>query len=213
MPIDFALPIDELVSIGISIFCGALLGLEREYRNKSTGLRTIMLICLGSTVFSLVSHHGANTDDRIAANIITGIGFIGAGVIFKDKMGVLGLTTAAVIWVAAAIGMTAGFGAHSLSLLITAMTLGVLLFFGQLEQWVNTLPQNLQLTVTIAATSPARLLALEADIRSHRLKVKRLGITKSEGSIHVALQLRGRAGDIARLQQHLLELEDVSDFY
>jgi len=213
MPVDFTLPIDELISIGVSVFCGALLGIEREYRNKSTGLRTIMLICLGSTVFTLVSHHGADTDDRIAANIITGIGFIGAGVIFKDKMGVLGLTTASVIWAAAAIGMTAGVGAYSLSLITTATVLAVLLFFGKIEEWVNTLPQNLQLTVTLSDASPVRLAGLESDIRQYRLGSKRLGTTKNKGCIRVAFQVRGRAGDIARLQQHLLELEYVTDFY
>ena len=210
---DFTLPTNELSSIGISLLCGALLGVEREYRNKSTGLRTIILISLGSTIFTLVSHHGSGSDDRIAANIITGIGFIGAGVIFKDKMGVLGLTTAAVIWVAAAIGMMSGFGAHKLCLLVTSIVLAVLLLFGKLEQWINTLPQNLQLTITLSSTLPSRLVDLEADIRKFNLGVKRQGLTKSEDGVNIAVLVRGRALDIAALQQHLLELEDVRGFY
>ncbi len=213
MPADFALPSGELVSMGVSLFCGALIGLEREYRNKSTGLRTILLICLGSTVFTLISQHGQGTDDRISANIITGIGFIGAGVIFKDKIGVLGLTTASVIWVSAAIGMTAGAGAHSLALIVTAIVMLVLLFFGKLEQWVNTLPQNLQLTVTLNESSAHCLERLDAQLRQFHLKSKRLGISKGDGGVIVSVQVRGRAQDIAALQQHLLELDYVLSFY
>jgi putative Mg2+ transporter-C (MgtC) family protein len=213
MPIDFSLPIDELISIAVSLFCGAVIGLEREYRNKSTGLRTIILICLGSTVFTIVSHHGSGSDDRIGANIITGIGFIGAGVIFKDKMGVLGLTTAAVIWVAAAIGMTAGFGAHSTALTVTGVTMLILLFFGKLEGWVNSLPQNLGLTITFHDASPQRLEQLQDTIRSCRLRGKQIGLSKSDNCVAVSVQIRGRAEDISRLQTSLLQMEDVKGFY
>src|SRR6186997_114480 len=124
---DFGIELRDLLSIITSIICGGLIGFEREYKNKSTGFRTILLITLGSTIFTIVSRHGSGNDDRIAANIITGIGFIGAGVIFKDKMSVLGLTTAAVIWTAAAIGMTAGIGYYSLAIVITVITLIILI--------------------------------------------------------------------------------------
>src|SRR5688572_23866577 len=119
---DFGIELRDLLSIITSIICGGLIGFEREYKNKSTGFRTILLITLGSTIFTIVSRHGSGTDDRISANIITGIGFIGAGVIFKDKMSVMGLTTAAVIWTAAAIGMTAGIGYYSLAIVMTVIT-------------------------------------------------------------------------------------------
>ena len=199
--------------MGISLLCGFVIGLEREYRNKSTGLRTVILICLGSTAFTIVSHHGNGTDDRIAANIITGIGFIGAGVIFKDKVGVLGLTTAAVIWVTAAIGMTAGNGEYSLALLLTAIVMVVLLFLGRLEAWVNTLPQKLLLTVTLTGSSQAQIKALEETVTAHNLSGKRQSITKEEGNVTVAIEIRGRARDITNLKQHLLEREGIQGFY
>src|SRR5215210_4571722 len=101
--VQYVLEQKDMISILMSILCGSIIGFEREYNNKSAGFRTIILICLGSTIFTIVSRHGAGSDDRIAANIITGIGFIGAGVIFKDKLSVLGLTTAAVIWTTAGI--------------------------------------------------------------------------------------------------------------
>src|SRR6187431_1454735 len=88
---EYVLERHDVVSLAISILCGSIIGFEREYNNKSAGFRTVILICFGSTIFTIVSRYGAGSDDRIAANIITGIGFIGAGVIFKDKLSVLGL--------------------------------------------------------------------------------------------------------------------------
>lgn len=75
---------NDLTTMLASVVCGGLLGIEREYLNKSAGLRTIVLICLGSTIFTMVSQRVGGSEDRIAANTITGIGFIGAGVIFKE---------------------------------------------------------------------------------------------------------------------------------
>ncbi|RZL98062.1 MAG: MgtC/SapB family protein, partial [Pedobacter sp.] len=128
---DFTVETGDLVSIFMAVMCGGIIGFEREYRNKSAGFRTIVLITLGSTIFTIVSRHGAGADDRISANIITGIGFIGAGVIFKDQFSVRGLTTAAVIWTSAAIGMTTGIGYHALAFLFTILTLGILLMMSR----------------------------------------------------------------------------------
>src|SRR6266480_3904090 len=94
----------ELLKLFVSLIIGGVIGAEREYHSKSAGFRTIILITLGSTVFTLLSYKLGGADDawRITANIITGIGFLGAGVIFKDENRVGGLTTATIIWVAAA---------------------------------------------------------------------------------------------------------------
>ena len=136
---DFTVDLQDIIAMVVSIICGGAIGFEREYKSKSAGLRTIMLISLGSTIFTIVSRHGAGTDDRISANIITGIGFIGAGVIFKDKISVRGLTTAAVIWTSAAIGMTTGIGYHALALCLTVITLGVLLMVTKVEKLIAAL--------------------------------------------------------------------------
>lgn len=111
----------------------------RQHNNKSAGFRTVILICLGSTIFTIVSNHGTGSDDRIAANIITGIGFIGAGAFFKDKLTVLGLTTAAVIWTTAGIGMLADIGYHFLALCLTVFTLMVLSLFGNVAYLIERL--------------------------------------------------------------------------
>ena len=109
----------DLTKILVAILCGGILGFEREYQNKSAGFRTIILITLGATIFTIISQRIGGSDDRIAANIITGIGFIGAGVIFKGSLDVKGLTTAAVIWIAAAIGMSIGIGEYLLAVLLS----------------------------------------------------------------------------------------------
>ncbi|WP_394214275.1 MgtC/SapB family protein [Brachybacterium vulturis] len=110
----------------------SLLGLERQLRQKAAGFRTHVLVGLGSCAFTLVSVYGFSAvigDDvrldpsRIAAQIVSGIGFLGAGVIFKGRNVVRGLTTAATIWVAAAVGMACGAGMLSLAVMLTALHL------------------------------------------------------------------------------------------
>src|SRR5271154_1447245 len=94
--LDFEIGIRLLISFGI----GAAIGLEREYRSKAAGLRTMIMICLGSTIFTEISINlGAANPDRLAANIVTGIGFLGGGVIFKDGLTISGITTATTIWI------------------------------------------------------------------------------------------------------------------
>src|SRR6187551_1440768 len=100
-------PLDVLLfRFLLVIIVGGLIGAEREYRSKSAGFRTMILICLGSFLFTTFSIHiSGGTNDRIASNIVTGIGFLGAGVIFKSDNRVNGITTAATIWAVAALGM------------------------------------------------------------------------------------------------------------
>lgn len=129
--------VSALQLLGLAFVLSAAIGAEREYRHKDAGLRTHILVGLGSALFTLVSAYGFAdlTGDRpadpgrIAAQIVTGIGFLGAGVIFTRSNTVHGLTTAATIWLAAAIGMACGAG---LPLLAVAATIGYLVFVSPL---------------------------------------------------------------------------------
>src|SRR5271154_5080290 len=100
----------DLLKLFISLIIGSVIGAEREYRSKSAGFRTIILITLGSTLFTIFSIQigSPNSPDRIASNIVQGIGFLGAGIIFREGSRVNGITTAATIWIAAALGMGVG---------------------------------------------------------------------------------------------------------
>ncbi len=120
---------------------GAALGVEREWRNKEAGLRTNILIAIGSALFTLMSIEltDAKTGDtsRVAAQIVTGIGFLGAGAIMRTNGGIQGLTTAATIWVNAAIGVAAGGGEYHLAFIATAVTLVVLLVLQPIEKYLD----------------------------------------------------------------------------
>jgi putative Mg2+ transporter-C (MgtC) family protein len=114
---------------------GGLLGAERELRRKSAGFRTNILIALGCAVFTIVSLNLSQTGDpgRMAAQIVTGIGFLGAGTILRNRDRVHGLTTAATVWVNAALGTAAGAGLYRLAAIAAGFTLAVLLVLGPIE--------------------------------------------------------------------------------
>lgn len=123
----------------ISLLMGACIGAEREYKSKVAGFRTIILITVGSTLFTLVSVAlmGVGDPTRIASTIVTGIGFLGAGVIFREGGTIKGITTAAVIWVAAAIGMLVGFGLYGIAFVAVVFTLLILLAFSWLQRIID----------------------------------------------------------------------------
>jgi len=125
----------------LATFLGALIGVEREIKKREAGLQTFSLVCLGSCVFTIVAFHfhrlfgGLEIDlVRILQAVAIGIGFIGAGTIFKSSKGVEGLTTAAGLWVTAAIGTAIGSGFYLLAFLSTLFSLLVLAGFGILEE-------------------------------------------------------------------------------
>lgn len=121
----------------LAVVLGASIGIEREIANKFAGMRTHALVAMGSTLFTISSTAivGPMVDPtRIAAQIVTGIGFLGAGLIVFHKSRVHGLTTAAGIWVAAAIGMAVGFHLYAISIFATALTILVFVFLWPVEQ-------------------------------------------------------------------------------
>lgn len=125
----------------LAALLGGVLGFEREVRQKSAGLRTNMLIAIGAALFTIMSiglgqPEGADPT-RVAAQIVTGIGFLGAGAILRTDGGIHGLTTAATIWVNAAVGVAAGGGEYQLAFIATAVTLVVLLVLQPLERMVD----------------------------------------------------------------------------
>lgn len=129
---------NELVLIFISVILGLFIGAEREYRNKSAGLRTFILVCFGSCLFTILSIKiGIKDPDRLAANIITGIGFLGAGVIFKGDNKIDGITTATTIWATASIGMAVGSGYVYLSFTGTILVLLILNSLSYLQNFID----------------------------------------------------------------------------
>ena len=139
---------DAGLKIGVALVCGFLLGIERERRDKPAGLRTIVLITLGATLFMIVSNLIPFIKDwptaiarvdpsRVASQVVTGIGFLGAGSIIQARGAVHGLTTAAVIWVAAGIGLCVGIGYPLLALVVTLAVVTVLVALDPLGKWLS----------------------------------------------------------------------------
>lgn len=158
---------EVLLRLFVAAVLGAAIGLEREWRERQAGLRTHLLVCVGSALFTLVSAYGfsnfgARVDPtRIAAQIVTGIGFLGAGAIIRQGLSVRGLTTAATLWLVAAIGMAVGAGYWEGALIATA---GALITLGPLRiiayrMLVNFRPALDRLLVEIpAGGSPAPII-------------------------------------------------------
>jgi putative Mg2+ transporter-C (MgtC) family protein len=200
----------EIVIVVFAIVSGILLGDERQRREKPAGLRTLVLVCLGSAVFTMASFAfvGPNGDaGRVAAQIVTGIGFLGAGVILHGRRFVTGVTTAAIIWVAAGIGMTIGAGypvaGVALSLLVNRF-LGLATLFE--TQW----HPDLHRACIVVAYAPnqgltrARLERLLVDYEP--VGVVAVWAEESSGEGQVTLRMRLTRG---RLFDLLAEIADV----
>lgn len=204
---------NDLISIGVALLAGSLVGLEREYKNKSAGFRTIVLICLGATVFTVASRFGVGSDDRIAANIITGIGFIGAGVIFKDKFSVMGLTTAAVIWVVAGIGMLAGIGYYGLSVVIAIITVIVLSLFSRVENLMETVFLTRTIFIGFHDMDIDNLEKMKQVMDNQRIKYIRKTVSKRAGKLSVIYELTADRKNLRQFNNELIVLSYVEEFY
>jgi putative Mg2+ transporter-C (MgtC) family protein len=129
---------DDLISIILAVLLGAIIGLERELSGKAAGLRTNLLICLGAAVFTIISREMATGEEgsvtRIAAQIVTGVGFLGAGAIIQDRGGIHGLTTAATIWLVASVGMACGGRFYLLAIVTSLIAILALIGLGKLRK-------------------------------------------------------------------------------
>jgi putative Mg2+ transporter-C (MgtC) family protein len=166
--------VDVISKLLIAVLIGGIIGAEREYHNKSAGLRTLMLICLGSTLFTMFSMEigKESSPDRIAGGIVAGIGFVGAGVIFMGGTGINGVTTAATIWVTAALGMGVGAGHQYASLIGCIILIGILYVFTIIEKWMEG--YNCSHTYKITCLYHEKVFEhYEALMKQHRLRFVR----------------------------------------
>jgi len=165
-----------LLRLVLAAFLGGLIGLERQLRRKPAGIRTNMLICFGAALFTIISYEMAGEvggdHTRIAAQIIPGIGFIGAGVVIRERGAVLGITSAATIFVMASIGMAVGAGMLATAIFATLLVLVALVALGFLEDrlGLQTRLMTFQLTAQAHADLlvPAHRIVQEAKIEARR---------------------------------------------
>ncbi|MCX7758724.1 MAG: MgtC/SapB family protein [bacterium] len=173
----------------ISTLCGFILGFEREIHNKPAGLKTITLVVIGSAVFTFVSIKGFDTTDesRVAAQIVSGIGFLGAGVILRSELKVIGLTTAATLWVAAAVGMLIGTGLMIYAIISTVIVFVIINLFRIFE--TKLAGKYMMFEITIFLDNEENLSIIRELAENLGMKVEKFEIDKSSEGIILKLKV------------------------
>jgi putative Mg2+ transporter-C (MgtC) family protein len=204
--------LEDVVKLLLAILVGGLIGAEREFRDKAAGFRTIIFICVGATLFVIFSVKIGGGDDpvRIAANIVSGVGFLGAGAIMRGEGRVLGLTTAATIWLAAALGMGIGGGHYFFSSAATAIILIVLWFFPLIEGWIDNTRET-RIYQVVCPTDRKKFAQLEETFRQCDLRVK--GQKHKRGDEMICTWIAsGSPKNHARLTEMLFDDAGVKEF-
>ncbi|MGI8952376.1 MAG: MgtC/SapB family protein [Chitinophagaceae bacterium] len=202
----------DIQRILFALLLGFIIGAEREYRSKSAGLRTMILVCVGSCLFTILSIHiGENNPDRIAANIITGIGFLGAGVIFKDENRVTGITTATTIWMAAALGMATGAGYFLTAFIATIIILLVLIALIYIQDVIERVNQLRNYKI-VCAYQQETLEKYEQLFKKYHLRALRGKQTKLNETITGHWLVQGSVNNHEKFIQELLTDNDVKEF-
>ncbi len=204
---------DDLIKLFLAIVLGGFLGAEREYRTKSAGFRTLVLVCVGSTLFTIFSIRiGGSNPDRIAANIITGIGFLGAGVIFRGENRVSGVTTATIIWMTAAVGMGIGSGEYIISTLSTICVLLVLIGFTALEKVIDANNQSRSYMIVCEYEQEGTLWHYEKLFEECGLKFRRQKQHRAGNDISGVWEVMGTNKNHEELTLRLLSDKKIKEF-
>jgi putative Mg2+ transporter-C (MgtC) family protein len=205
---------DLILKLLLAVVLGGIIGFEREIAGKPAGLRTNILICIGaallmdvSTRIGLVDGHRVGDPGRIAAQIVSGVGFLGAGTIMQAQGMVTGLTSAATIWVVAAIGMTVGGGYYiegiGAGLLVTFVLAGL----GRLEHWVRRARRVVSATVRTRPGTEEDVVA--TTLRAHGIRIEGREVFDHERDRTFELKLSGPARQFDIATAALLAREDV----
>lgn len=199
----------ELEKIIWAVLAGAIIGIEREFRDKAAGFRTLMFICLGTTVFTLISANYSGGDpSRIAAGLVTGIGFIGTGVILHNRGQVLGLTTAALIWVTASIGMSIGLGQFNLAISTLLVTLSVLWLFPFLEFNISKQRELVYYRI-VFNNDIAKADILKKKMTSYKLKILNESYEKDNEGLTLNIQLVGTRKSHLTINKEMIEDNEI----
>jgi putative Mg2+ transporter-C (MgtC) family protein len=204
---------DDLLKLLIAMLIGGLIGAEREFRDKAAGFRTIIFICTGATLFTIFSQKlgGAEDAARIAAQIVSGVGFLGAGVILRDGGRVIGLTTASTVWLAAALGMGIGSGEYVFTATATGAVLFVLWIFPKFEEWIDNIREERTYEV-VCAISAEKFAQLEKTFQECGLRVRTHRQVKSGTQMTCTWETRGSPKNHDRLMKILFADGEVKEF-
>jgi putative Mg2+ transporter-C (MgtC) family protein len=206
--------IEETAQVSISFMIGAILGIEREFRSKPAGFRTMILICVGSCLYTIVSQElgGAASTDRVASNIVTGIGFIGAGVIFKEGISVNGLTTAALIWVTAALGMAVGYKNYPIAIVVTIIVVVVLFILEPVQRYIIKFHKVKDYRIRFAENGSEFKKDLAVFVKNNNLTFRPMKVIKENGDAIYIYRISSPKRNYDVVNQFLLDHKEVKCF-
>ena len=206
--------LEEAAQVSISFIIGAILGIEREFRSKPAGFRTMILICVGSCLYTILSQEmgGPSGTDRIASNIVTGIGFIGAGVIFKEGISVNGLTTAALIWVTAALGMAVGYKSYPIAIVVTAIVVVVLFILEPVQRYIIRFHKVKDYRIRLGENATLFKQDLEIFIKNNHLTFRPMKVIKENGDAIYIYRISSPERNYDVVNQFLLDHSEVKSF-
>jgi putative Mg2+ transporter-C (MgtC) family protein len=204
-------PLADWLSLLAALALGAAIGIERELSDKAAGLRTNILICVGAALFTRVSLHIFDVRDaHIVAQILAGIGFLGAGAIMRDGEHVTGLTTAATIWVVAAVGLAAGFELYVLAASTTVIVLFVQTLFPHLDARIDELRQRHTFRI-MSELDEEGLEEIKSIFRESDVSVLRRKLMKKNGLYYSEWYVAGPRLEQKAVVKKLLENEHVRE--
>lgn len=205
--------IENVIKICMAVLVGGVIGAEREFMDKAAGFRTIILITVGSTLFTIfsASMDPGFTRTRVAANIVTGIGFLGAGAIVREGGRIGGLTTAATIWLSAALGMGIGAGEINFSIAATGITLLVLLVFPHIESRIDKIREARMYKIVMSANDFKKVEKVEKALNNCSLRIIDHHQTKTENAIIGTWKTIGAPKNQEKFVQMMMKDKDIKE--
>lgn len=205
------LRLSVFAQLSLAALLGGAIGFERESKGKPAGLRTNILICMGATLFTILSYRLAppgGDAGRVAAQVVTGIGFLGAGTILHARGTVLGLTSAATIWLVAAVGMAIGSRLYIDALGTTALAMLVLEGLGPVETWLANRSSRTHLSIA-ATPAPGAIEDIESLLRDLGLKIGDCRLRREPDEIILELEVLGPRRLVGQARTNLLDSKAV----
>lgn len=214
MPMDINLLTENLIKVCFAVLIGGIIGAEREFRDKAAGFRTIILITVGSALFTIFSASldPGFTRTRIAANIVTGIGFLGAGAIVREHGRIGGLTTAATIWLSAALGMGIGAGELIFVAFSTFIVVIVLLVFPRLEIGIDRIRESRAYKIVVSTANVDKIDKINEAFAAHHLTVYEQHQSKAGNTIVGTWHTIGSPKQHEQFSSLMVKDKDIEDF-
>lgn len=198
----------------LAVAAGIILGLERELKDKVAGLKTITIICLGATLFGILSYKvgGNSNPTQIAAYVVSGVGFIGAGAIFKDGFSISGLTTAGIIWLAAAVGLAIGFGEFYLAGTFMAGSLIIIFITPLINRIFSAKKVTRQLLLVFEKENVAKKEEILSGFRTEDIIAEEKKIELKDNQLEISIEIILGDEKIKWVQNYLLANKWIKSF-